>query len=167
MCHAHARPCLSTGWALHHRFGLTSGTAAVLAQGGGGAHQDPAGTACASTPMCRSALIEGVLDERLPHMACSRWKHVSWWVCCAAPTLSCCRLATTGERPPKEYLQPNLRKDRPAKTNGMNKVQHNIFMSSTTNDYALDQCLVVWGWESPPVCVGGGGGIVSCSPPQF
>ena len=36
MCHAHARPCLSTGWALNHRFGLTSGTAAVLAQGGGG-----------------------------------------------------------------------------------------------------------------------------------
>ena len=36
MCHAHARPCLSTGWALNRRFGLTSGTAAVLAQGGGG-----------------------------------------------------------------------------------------------------------------------------------
>ena len=35
-CVAHARPCLSTGWALNHRFGLTSGTAAVLAQGGGG-----------------------------------------------------------------------------------------------------------------------------------
>ena len=36
MCHAHARPCLSTGWALKRRFGLTSGTAAVLAQRGGG-----------------------------------------------------------------------------------------------------------------------------------
>ena len=36
MCHAHARPCLSTGWALNRRFGLTAGTAAVLAQGGGG-----------------------------------------------------------------------------------------------------------------------------------
>ena len=35
-CHAHARPCPSTGWALNRRFGLTSGTAAVLAQGGGG-----------------------------------------------------------------------------------------------------------------------------------
>ena len=39
MCHAHARPCLSTGWALNRRFGLTSGTAAVLAQGGGGVYQ--------------------------------------------------------------------------------------------------------------------------------
>ena len=38
MCHAHARPCLSTGWALNRRFGLTSGTAAVLAQGGGGVY---------------------------------------------------------------------------------------------------------------------------------
>ena len=36
MCHAHARPCLSTGWALNRLFGLTSGTAAVLAQRGGG-----------------------------------------------------------------------------------------------------------------------------------
>ena len=36
MCHAHAQPCLSTGWALNRRFGLTAGTAAVLAQGGGG-----------------------------------------------------------------------------------------------------------------------------------
>ena len=36
MCHAHARPCLSAGWALNRRFGLTAGTAAVLAQGGGG-----------------------------------------------------------------------------------------------------------------------------------
>ena len=35
MCHAHARPCLSTGWALNRRFGRTSETAAVLAQGGG------------------------------------------------------------------------------------------------------------------------------------
>ena len=35
MCHAHARPCPSTGWALNRRFGLTSGTVAVLAQGGG------------------------------------------------------------------------------------------------------------------------------------
>ena len=37
MCHTHARPCLSTGWALDRRFDLTFGTAAVLAQGGGGA----------------------------------------------------------------------------------------------------------------------------------
>ena len=36
MCHVHARPCPSTGWALNRRFGLTSGTAAMLAQGGGG-----------------------------------------------------------------------------------------------------------------------------------
>ena len=35
LCHAHARPCLSTGWALNCRFDLTFGTAAVLAQGGG------------------------------------------------------------------------------------------------------------------------------------
>ena len=33
---SHARPCLSTGWALNRRFDLTFGTAAVLAQGGGG-----------------------------------------------------------------------------------------------------------------------------------
>ena len=36
VCHTHARPCLSTGWALNRRFDLTLGTAAVLAQGGGG-----------------------------------------------------------------------------------------------------------------------------------
>ena len=30
-----ARPYLSTGWALNRRFGLISGTAAVLVQGGG------------------------------------------------------------------------------------------------------------------------------------
>ena len=36
MCHTHARPCLSTGWALNRRFDLTFGTATVLAQGGGG-----------------------------------------------------------------------------------------------------------------------------------
>ena len=36
VCRAHARPCLSTGWALNRRFDLTFGTAAVLAQGGGG-----------------------------------------------------------------------------------------------------------------------------------
>ena len=41
MCHAHARPCLSTGWALNRRFGLTFGTAAVLAQGGGGSDNEP------------------------------------------------------------------------------------------------------------------------------
>ena len=35
-CRAHARPCLSTGWALNRRFDLTFGTATVLAQGGGG-----------------------------------------------------------------------------------------------------------------------------------
>ena len=35
VCRAHARPCLSTGWALNRRFDLTFGTAAVLAQGGG------------------------------------------------------------------------------------------------------------------------------------
>ena len=41
MCHAHAWPCLSTGWALNRHFGLTSGTAAVLAQGGGGGTARP------------------------------------------------------------------------------------------------------------------------------
>ena len=35
-CGAHARPCLSTGCALNGRFDLIFGTAAVLAQGGGG-----------------------------------------------------------------------------------------------------------------------------------
>ena len=38
-CHVrrtHARPCLSMRWALNRRFALTFGTAAVLAQGGGG-----------------------------------------------------------------------------------------------------------------------------------
>ena len=35
VCHVHARPCLSTGWALNRRFDRTFGTAAVLAQGGG------------------------------------------------------------------------------------------------------------------------------------
>ena len=37
VCHAHAWPCLSTGWALNCHFDLTFGTAAMLAQGGGGA----------------------------------------------------------------------------------------------------------------------------------
>ena len=36
VCRAHARPCLITGWALNRRFDLSFGTAAVLAQGGGG-----------------------------------------------------------------------------------------------------------------------------------
>ena len=36
VCRAHARPCLSTGWALNRRFDQTFGTVAVLAQGGGG-----------------------------------------------------------------------------------------------------------------------------------
>ena len=36
VCRTHARPCLSMGWALNRRFDLTFGTAAVLAQGGGG-----------------------------------------------------------------------------------------------------------------------------------
>ena len=36
MCRAHAWPCLSTGRALKRRFDLTVGTAAMLAQGGGG-----------------------------------------------------------------------------------------------------------------------------------
>ena len=35
VCHAHARPCLSTGWALNRRFDVTFETVAVLAQGGG------------------------------------------------------------------------------------------------------------------------------------
>ena len=38
-CRAHAWPCLSTGWALDCRFDLTFGTAAVLAQWGGGVLQ--------------------------------------------------------------------------------------------------------------------------------
>ena len=46
MCHAHARPCLSTGWALNRRFGLTSGTAAVLVQGGGGYVSDLTAHSC-------------------------------------------------------------------------------------------------------------------------
>ena len=41
-CGAHARPCLSTGCTVNRRFDLTFGTAAVLAQGGGGGYQ----TAC-------------------------------------------------------------------------------------------------------------------------
>ena len=36
VCRMHARPCLSTGWALNRHFDLTFGNAAVLAQGGGG-----------------------------------------------------------------------------------------------------------------------------------
>ena len=36
VCRVHAQPCLSMGWALNRRFDLTFGTAAVLAQGGGG-----------------------------------------------------------------------------------------------------------------------------------
>ena len=36
VCHTHARPCLCKGWALNRRFDLTFGTAAVLAQEGGG-----------------------------------------------------------------------------------------------------------------------------------
>ena len=38
-CHvgrAHARPCLSTAWALNRCFAWILGTMAVLAQGGGG-----------------------------------------------------------------------------------------------------------------------------------
>ena len=36
VCRAHARPCLSMGWPLKRRFDMTFGTAAMLAQGGGG-----------------------------------------------------------------------------------------------------------------------------------
>ena len=36
VCHAHALPCLSTGWVLNRHFDLSFGTAAVLAQGGRG-----------------------------------------------------------------------------------------------------------------------------------
>ena len=36
VCHARARPCLSMGWALGRCFAWTFGTAAVLAQRGGG-----------------------------------------------------------------------------------------------------------------------------------
>ena len=36
VCHTQARSCLSTGWALNRCFAWGCGTAAVLAQGGGG-----------------------------------------------------------------------------------------------------------------------------------
>ena len=36
VCHTHAQPCLSTGWALNRCFAWTFGAAAVLARGGGG-----------------------------------------------------------------------------------------------------------------------------------
>ena len=36
VCHTQARSCLSTGWALNRCFPWVFGTAAVLAQGGGG-----------------------------------------------------------------------------------------------------------------------------------
>ena len=36
VCHTQARSCLSTGWALNRCFAWGFGTAAVLAQGGGG-----------------------------------------------------------------------------------------------------------------------------------
>ena len=50
MCHAHAGPCLSTGWTLNRRFGLTSGTAAVLAQGGGGTRPSTSGSVFSRAP---------------------------------------------------------------------------------------------------------------------
>ena len=37
VCHTQARSCLSPGWALNRFFAWVFGTAAVLAQGGGGA----------------------------------------------------------------------------------------------------------------------------------
>ena len=43
VCRAHARPCLSTGWALDRRFDLTFRTAAVLVQGGGDTGGQPCG----------------------------------------------------------------------------------------------------------------------------
>ena len=46
VCHTHARPCLSTGWALNRRFDLTFGTTAMLAQGGGGVPVLPAASFC-------------------------------------------------------------------------------------------------------------------------
>ena len=36
VCHTQAQSCLSTGWALNRCFAWVFGTAAVLAQGGGG-----------------------------------------------------------------------------------------------------------------------------------
>ena len=36
VCHTQAQSCLSTGWALNRCFAWGFGTAAVLAQGGGG-----------------------------------------------------------------------------------------------------------------------------------
>ena len=38
VCHTQARSCLSTGWTLNRCFAWFFGTAAVLAQGGGGVH---------------------------------------------------------------------------------------------------------------------------------
>jgi hypothetical protein len=40
VCHTQARSCLSTGWALNRCFAWVFGTAAVLAQGGGGVRGD-------------------------------------------------------------------------------------------------------------------------------
>ena len=60
MCRVHARPCLSTGLALNRRFDLIFGTAAVLAQGGGGRQWGGFGLvwvkACAGRLGPRSAL---------------------------------------------------------------------------------------------------------------
>ena len=61
MCRAHARPCLSTGWALNRRFDETFGTAAVLAQGGGVVGLHPPSN---EVPLVRSArwVVRGVLE---------------------------------------------------------------------------------------------------------
>ena len=55
-CHAHAQPCLSTGWALNRHFDLTFGTAAVLAQGGGG------------TPLARTTPVSEQREVLFPQL---------------------------------------------------------------------------------------------------
>jgi hypothetical protein len=53
MCHTQARSCLSTGWALNRCFAWGFGTAAVLAQGGGGVR-------CKSRPLAHEAGVVSV-----------------------------------------------------------------------------------------------------------
>ena len=56
VCCAHARPCLSTGWALNGCFDRTLGTAAVLARGGGGGNRCSCPDLLCSLPLSRVPL---------------------------------------------------------------------------------------------------------------
>ena len=67
VCHTQAQSCLSTRWALNRYFAWVSGTAAVLAQGGGGVHLGVVHR-CLTTCSCHGADVVCARCNK-PHFA--------------------------------------------------------------------------------------------------